>query len=198
MSLSEVSPLIKEWLRLGLRWHYVHRKSYTTLNIPALDIVQVPQGEYSFKGNEGALITFLASFDSPLCGIRIEANPELDTDDFYTVNRLTALGLINAPFPFTGFQPPQTPAGIYAVASFKEWAWKDWLNLYVFNTDTVERHCLTWQAIVAVLDDIRPLERPPGAEPPKHVPGEDPSAAPRGEEEERRAWGTYPETGRRR
>jgi hypothetical protein len=42
---------------------------------------------------------------------------------------------------------------------YKEWAWKDWMRLYVFNADSVPHTCLGFAYTIAMLNEPRPDNR---------------------------------------
>ena len=159
MSLTGVSPLITDWMRLGLKWKYVWFPKVGPFTIPAGGQVQLPSQDYTFSAPEGILLTFYATFDHPNCGIRLECSPNLDTGDLFTAQLLLAGGISGQPFYITVFGPPATPPGIYAIMESKEWPWKEWMRLYVINNDSVPHTCLGYAYTIATLDEPRPDDR---------------------------------------
>jgi len=159
LSLTGVSPLITDWMRLGLKWKYIWYPKMGPFTIPARGQVQLPSQDYTFTAPEGVAITFNGLFDHPNCGIRLECSPNLDTSDLFTVQQFLSLGLNALPFYVTAFAPPATPPGIYVIMQSKEWAWKEWARLYVINNDSVPHTCLGFAYFIAILDEPRPDER---------------------------------------
>jgi len=155
MSLTGVSPLVTSWMEQGLEWRYFWRPVVRPFTIPAKGQIQVPSEGYTFSAPEGILMTFNAGFDHPNCGIRFEAHPELDTGSTFTVNNLE-VGLSNMPgFYLTALVPPQTPPGIYTASQNKEWPWKEWTRLYVFNPDSIDHKCLFYAYTMLMLKEPR-------------------------------------------
>lgn len=159
MSLTGVSPLIKNWIELGLEWRWFWRPILRPFTIPAKGHVQVPSEAYTFSAPEGVLLTFSAGFDHPDCGIRFETHPELDTGDVFTVTRLTGVGLANMPFYVVAFVPPASLPGVFTIAQNKEWPWTEWARLYVINTGSVPHRCLAYAYTMALLKEPRPAAR---------------------------------------
>ena len=155
MSLTTISPLIMDWMRNGLKWKYVWQPVYRSLTIPALGQVQLPQGDFIYKAPEGIATTFGAMFDHPSCGIRFNT-PQLDTGDVFTVNNIDALGTYNGPWFVEANIPPHTADGTYTILQYKEWAWTDWAELYLINTDSVDHTCYTFAYTLALLLEERP------------------------------------------
>lgn len=158
MSLTGVSPLITSWIELGLewRWHWIPvRRPFA---IPANGQVQIPSEAHAFRAPEGVLLTFNAAFDHPDCGIRYEAYPELDTEDFFTISRFVGLGASNMPFYITTLIPPASPPGLFSIVQSKEWPWTEWARLYVINTDSVPHTCFAYGYTMALLKEPRPKE----------------------------------------
>ena len=159
MSLTGVSPLIADWMRLKLKWMYHWHPVVQPFTIPANGSVQVPAEDYIFAAPEGVGLTFAGTFDHPACGIRTEFNPELDTETAFTVNTMILLGTVNAPWFVFGLVPPQTAPGVYGVFNYKEWPWTEWMRLSVFNTDDVPHRCLAYAYTIATLREPRPDDR---------------------------------------
>lgn len=151
--MSEVSPLIVDWIEKGLNWYYVFPTPPVTA-IPLLPGQMLRIANYDKKdGPEGALIHFNAFFDSPLCGTRLESGPGLDTGRALTVNLLVTGGLT---VPTAGSKvyariPPATPAGLYGMHVEKEWVWKEYCRIYIFNTDVVPHVCISFGYTMVIL-----------------------------------------------
>ena len=158
MSLTTFSPLVMDWIKNGLKWKYVWQPVYRPLTIPANGQVQLPQGDFIYKASEGVAITFGAMFDHPDCGIRFNT-PQLDTGDIFTVNNISALGTYNQPWFVEANVPPQTIDGTYTILQYKEWAWTDWAELYLINTDSVDHICYTFAYTLALLLESRPPDK---------------------------------------
>lgn len=159
MSLTGVSPLITDWMRLGLKWKYIWFPKTGPFTIMPSGQVQLPSQDYTFSAPEGILLTLNAGFDHPNCGIRLECSPNLDTEDFFTAQRFLSVGNVGLPFFITAIGPPVTLPGIYGMLQNKEWGWKEWMRLYVFNADSVPHICLFFAYTLAVLDEPRPDDR---------------------------------------
>ncbi len=121
--------------------------------LPANSQVQIPSKKYTFNGPEGTLLTLNGVFDHPSCGIRGETKEQLDTEEIFTVDLMTAVGFYNADLYITSLIPPRTMDGIYAISMQKEWPWTEWARLYVFNTDSVAHICFKYSYTMAVLKD---------------------------------------------
>ena len=146
-------------MRLGLKWKYVWFPKVGPFTIPAGGQVQLPSQDYTFLAPEGILLTFVGAFDHPNCGIRLECSPNLDTGDFFTIQQLASGGFNTQPFYITSFMPPTTSPGTYVIALSKEFGWKEWMRLYIFNADSMPHSCLTFGYTVATLDEPRPTNR---------------------------------------
>lgn len=155
MSLTGISPLITDWMKNKLKWRYLWQPVYKPFTVPAKGQVQIPFGDRTFKYPEGVILSFSASFDSSCCGLRYETE-NLDTGKAVTVDNITALGALNEPFYVWAAQPPDTLQGVHYIANYKEWAWQNWFNLFVINTDSANHYCLNFQYAVAVLLEPRP------------------------------------------
>jgi len=154
MSLTGVSSLVTSWIEHGLEWRYFWRPAVKPFTIPAGGQVQIPSEGFTFKAPEGILRTFNAAFDHPACGIRFEAYPELDTREFFTVDTM-AIALSNMATYVTSLIPPQTPPGIYTIAQNKDWAWKEWTRLYLFNPDSIDHKCIGYAYTMLLLKEPR-------------------------------------------
>jgi len=146
-------------MRLGLKWKYIWFPKVGPFTIPARGQVQLPSQDFTFSAPEGILFNFNAGFDHPNCGIRLECHPNLDTENFFTVQLILSAGVNALPFYLTALAPPATPPGIYAIMESKEYPWKEWMRLYVFNADSVPHTCLFFAYTVAMLDEPRPDDR---------------------------------------
>jgi len=160
MSLSETSPLIKDWIKLGLKWHYIAQPDITPFPIPPLAHIQIPVvNPVNFEAFEGALKDYSAYFDNPSCGIRLECYPGIDTHNLFTVALAAAAGFSNQMFTAVyALIPPATPPGFFGVYFPNEWPWKGWLRLHVFNADVVPHTCIGLGYTIALLDEPRPEE----------------------------------------
>jgi hypothetical protein len=146
-------------MRLGLKWKYVWFPKIGPFTIPPGEQVQLPSQDYTFSAPEGVLLTFGGLFDHPQCGIRFECHPNLDTGSDFTVARISLLGTLNQPWFLAALIPPATLPGQYVITQYKEWGWKEWMRLYVFNADSVPHTCLGFAYTIATLDEPRPDDR---------------------------------------
>lgn len=155
MSLTPASPLIVSWMEKGLEWRYFWNPVMRPFTIPANGQVQVPSERYTFTAPEGTLVSFSAAFDHPACGWRIEFDPEFDTGITFTVNNAYLLGTLNQPWGVFSTVPPQTPPGLYGLTIYKELSWKNWMRLYLLNTDSIDHRCIGYAFDVALLKEPR-------------------------------------------
>jgi len=105
---------------------------------------------------EGVLTHGIAAFDSPNCGMRIRADPDLDTARTQTI-ATTILG--------GGYTPnnilwatisPTTLSGLYSINLVRALPWLNFIEFFMFNTDTVDHAFITGGYILAVLTEERP------------------------------------------
>lgn len=156
MSLTGVSPLIADWMRLKLKWMYHFHPVQRPFTIPAGREVRVPFEDYVFTAPEGTIFNFGGLFDDPSCGIKLEAHPELETGLTFTVSNAFVVGTLNAPWFFFGMVPPQVAPGTYGILNYKEWPWTEWMRISVFNPDSVPHTCLGYGYTIATLQEPRP------------------------------------------
>ena len=155
--MSGWNPQIADWMNQGLEWQYIDQSVMRIFEIPAKSQFQLPVEKFTFNYPEGVLLHFSGGFDHPSCGIRIEADPEFDTGDFFTVNNI-ALGATHSEILVYALVPPTTPPGMYGVRILSPWIWKKWLRLYLFNTDSVPHRVIAHGYHIAVLKEERPKE----------------------------------------
>jgi len=155
--MSALLPQINEWDRLGLDWTYLDEAKYAPITIPAKGQIQLPRGDYIFRYPEGVIIQFSALFDHPLCGWRLEAHPGLDTGDVFTIGNV-AIGLTRPEVLSYVSIPPVTPPGVFLIRICGPWVFKEWLRIYVINTDVVSHRLLGHSYHMAVLKEERPKE----------------------------------------
>ena len=153
--MSAWPPQINDWQELGLDWTYLDESKYYRVNIPAEGQVQLPIDQYTFKYPEGVLIEFSALFEHPNCGWRLEMNPELDTGDVFTVTNI-ALGLTAPEVLSYARLPPDMPAGLYLIRIPGPWFFKDWMRMYLINSDTSDHRAIGHAYHLAVLKEPRP------------------------------------------
>lgn len=153
--MSGWSPQIADWMNLGLDWQYIDQTIMRILDIPAKSQFQLPRGEFTFNYPEGVLIQFSAGFDHPSCGIRIESGPNFDTREFFTVNNASFAGITLPDILVYGILPPITPIGVYTIRIGSPWVWKNYLKLYLINTDSIPHRMLGHGYHIAVLKDPR-------------------------------------------
>jgi len=154
MSMPAVAS---DWLSKKLNWGYVTQSRIGKTLLQPGEMLQLPSAEYIFKYPEGVLLQFSAGFDHPYCGIRIEQNPDLDTEENMTVAN-TSLGLSRPEILVYTTTPPDSPPGWYSIRACSQWVFKDWMRLYVFNSDTVPHYMMGHSYMIAVLKEERPDE----------------------------------------
>jgi len=152
--MSGWNPQIADWMSLGLEWQYLDQTILRPFELPAKGQRQLPVEDFTFKYPEGVLLQFTGGFDHPSCGIRIESEPEFDTDTFFTVNNL-ALGATRPEILVYATIPPVTPPGLYGLRILSPWVWKKWLRLYLFNPDSIPHRVLFHGYHIAVLKEPR-------------------------------------------
>jgi len=135
----------------GLEWQYINQTVMRPLTIEGNDQFQLPRSDYTFSYPEGVIIQFSAMFDHPKCGLRIESYPNFDTGTFFTVNNFNMLGMNRMDLLVYTAVPPITPAGTYTMRIGSPWSWRDWLRLYLVNTDTVQHKLLAHGYHIAVV-----------------------------------------------
>lgn len=152
--MSGWNPQIADWMSHGLKWQYIDHSKMRIFEIPANSQVQLPTEGHTFSYPEGVNLHFTGAFDHPSCGIRMEAYPEFDTGDFFTVNNI-ASGLSRSEILVYAMVPPATPPGWYSVRVPSAWVWEKWMRLYLFNTDSVPHRVLGHGYHIAVLREPR-------------------------------------------
>jgi len=152
--MSGWNPQIADWMTRGLEWQYIDRTIMRQFTIDENSQFQLPRDDYTFSYPEGVLIQFSAAFDHPLCGIRIEAEPNFDTGTIFTANQMT-IGVTPPDILVYAMQPPVMPPGMYGVRVGSPWAWKTWLRIYLINTDSVPHRVMGHGYHMAVLRDPR-------------------------------------------
>lgn len=154
--------LIENWITQGMKWVHVTQISIKSFDILAGQTIQIPNEKYTFNYPEGVILVYDAFFDHPKCGIRIESEPNFDTKDKLTIeNKLK--GLTRPENIIYTLIPPDTPPGQYGIRLLSPWIWQKYLNLYVFNNDSITHTCLGYEYYIAVSREarrfgIRPLE----------------------------------------
>ena len=133
-------PQVADWMRDGLDWIYAKQATFRVFELGPGEMRQVPTG-HTYRAPEGVILQFSGGFSHPKCGIRIEVAPELDTEDFFTVEAI-ALGLNLPEALIYAMVPPTAPPGWYGIRIISPWVWRDWCRLYLFNADTVPHRCM--------------------------------------------------------
>jgi hypothetical protein len=108
------------------------------------------------KFPEGVFIMGGVGFDSSMCGIRMEAGPNLDTERTFTIGTLILMNVVSPNVAYWVSVPPTAPVGFYTLFVPKEWAWTEFFRLWIYNDDTVEHTCLGGGYTLAVLEKARP------------------------------------------
>lgn len=148
--MSVASPLIADWIKQGLKWRY----SYFTRAVP----YTLAPGEmykiHEYKQIEGIFIDGNIAFDSPDCGMRLRAAPNLDTARTHLI-RTYMLGATRPNVAFWAEIPPSTPPGVYMITVKKEWPWFNYFEIYIFNDDVVPHTFLGGGYTSALLEQSR-------------------------------------------
>lgn len=132
--MSIVSPLVAEWISKGIKWTYSTFPKKKPFTIPPNSKYQI---ESTFKAPVGSLIYMTAAFNSPMGGISMESDPNLDFGMINSVINGIYAGNTSPNGLTYVTVPPTTPDGYYVIHSHKEWPWLHWAKLYVINTDPV-------------------------------------------------------------
>jgi len=147
-----VSPLIADWIKNKLRWRYIYSPVFRPTTLSPGQMLRISEHRHP----EGVFVLGGAAFDSPMCGVRLEAAPRLDTERNFTLNTIIGTGLTSPNVGYWVAMPPTTPPGVYVLHVFKEWDWLDFFRLYVYNNDTVPHTYLFGGYTLAVLLKPRP------------------------------------------
>lgn len=155
MSIAQV-PEIAEWIKLGLNYMYIDPTIIGTRAVPADGQLQLPIEEFTFNYPEIVLLEFVATFDSPKCGIRIEADPSFDTEEFWTIENMVDGGLQRVDKMVYATLPPYSPLGRFSIRTAYCLMLQDWMRLYLINTDSEDHNVLSHGYRIAVLRQKRP------------------------------------------
>ena len=155
MSIAQV-PEIAEWINLGLNYMYIDPTIIGTREIPAGGQLQLPIEAFTFNYPEIVLLEFVATFDSPKCGIRIEGDPSFDTEEFWTVDNMVSGGLQRVDKMVYATLPPYSPLGRFSIRTAYCIILQDWMRLYLINSDTEPHNVLSHGYRIAVLRQKRP------------------------------------------
>lgn len=147
--MVDVGTILADWRKEGLRWKNIFA--------PIIRPITFTQERKIFDSEthvptltEGFLYVFSAVFDHPLCGIRIESYPEMDSQDSFTIQNLLIGMSRYDPWLYVK-APPDNPPGIYSIRRQKDWWFPKWLRLYLINTDRGVAHtCLGYGYMLAV------------------------------------------------
>jgi hypothetical protein len=138
--MSVLCPKIVQWDQEGKTWGYVEGVQTRPFNIRPGEFKQVPYDKYYFETREGVLLSYRAAFDHPKCGIRIELENGMDTDDNWTIENMTKGINEFDPIVYTRI-PPDTPPGYFYIRTVAQANFKDRMGLHVFNSDTRNHRC---------------------------------------------------------
>ena len=155
MSIAQV-PEIAEWINLGLNYMYIDPTIIGTRSVPANGQLQLPIEDFTFHYPEIVLMEFVATFDSPKCGIRVEGDPSFDTEEFWTVDNMVSGGLQRVDKMVYATLPPYSPLGRFSVRTAYCIMLQDWMRLYLINTDSEDHNVLSHGYRIAVLRQERP------------------------------------------
>ncbi len=147
------APSITNWIENKLPWKWVYS--------PVTKRILIPAGkEILFKKHihpEGVLAHAIGAFDSPNCGMRLRAAPDLDTGRTRTIaNTVLGGGYIPNRIWWASI-PPTTLPGIYMLNLVREVPWMKFIEFYMFNADTVPHTFISGGYTMAVLLNERPI-----------------------------------------
>jgi len=145
-----VSPnpgLIASWIERKLPWKWVYSPTQKILTIKAGEEIMIRRHDHP----EGVLTHALGVFDSPKCGIRLRAEPALDTMRTQTISTVLEGGGYRTNMVAWVSIPPTTPAGIYIMNYVREVPWTKFIEFWAYNTDSVPHRLLLGGYVLAVL-----------------------------------------------
>jgi len=119
-------------------------------------MIQLPTEDFTFKYPEIIVLHFTVGFDHSNCGLRIEGNPDLDTEQTFTIQNAMLGGITFPELLIYCRVPPTTLLGYYQMRVCSAWVFQDWLRLYAFNADTIPHRFYGHSYHVAVLKEPRP------------------------------------------
>lgn len=154
--MSVVSPLIVNWIDKGYKWKYIYNPVTRVRPIPRNGDIEIAHYEYP----EGSLILLGAFFDNPLCGVRMEADPKVDTERTHSIANFILAGLTAPNVGEFVTIPPTTPAGVFGIHIMKEWPWQSWCKIHIFNSDLAAAHNflgLGYTMVVIEKDQVRKI-----------------------------------------
>lgn len=149
------SPVLNRWLKEGKSWQLIYQPFVVPLPIPPNTHLQMPQPTpVTFQAEEGTLLNFGACFDNPICGIRLETSQGLDSGETISVVNALTIGVQPQGLPITVAVPPVSAPGHFCINVGKEWTWKGWCRIYLFNPDAVTHNCILLAYVMAVLNRV--------------------------------------------
>jgi len=133
--MSDASyPVVADWRKEDIDYVWTWQPTEKARTISAGQDLKVFSSQEHKPFSEGVLEIFSGTFDSPLCGVRVESNNNYDTGHVHTVqNVAVAFGLHEDLFARI---PPTIPYGLYMVTRDWPFYFREWVNLYLFNGDT--------------------------------------------------------------
>ena len=144
-----------DWIKNKWEWMHVYAPKMKPTILKPKEMLKIS----THKHPEGVLISGEAAFDSPMCGVRIRAEPGLDTARTFVLNYLIASGLTEPNNLIFTAIPPKTPPGVFVMHTLREWAFKNLFELYVFNDDTVPHTYLMGDYVLEALVKERPTPK---------------------------------------
>jgi len=145
--LSSVPSLISSWIERKLSWKWVYSPTQKPLVIPAGKEIRIRRHDHP----EGVLTHALGVFDSPACGVRLRAEPTLDTMRTQTISTVLQGGGYRTNMVAWVSIPPTTPPGIYIMNYVREVPWTNFVEFWVYNTDSVPHRLILGGYVLAVL-----------------------------------------------
>ncbi len=150
--MSASSGLIANWVENKLPWKWVYSPVLKSRTLAPGEEIKFSQ----HKHPEGMLTHAIVAFDSPQCGIRLKADPDLDTGRTQTINTMILSGGYTPTRTAWASIPPTTPQGIYILKYVSETPWLNFLESYIFNNDTIPHRYISGGYVMAVLTKERP------------------------------------------
>ena len=140
--MSSPFPIINRWQEEGLVWRYIFHSRIAPLQIRANGEVDLTYDEYRYRYPELFIVAASGVFDHPSCGIRLMTEPNFDTEDFFTIDKIMVGIARSEPLVYASV-PPETPPGIFIIRVPSFWKGEEYLKISVINTDSAPHTCIS-------------------------------------------------------
>jgi len=154
--MSVVSPLINDWIKNKLKWTYTFQPVLGPFTLRPGQKRQIPLEDFIFRAPEGTLVFMSVMFDDPQGGMSMESEPNLDFGVVNTIINNLASGHTVPSVMTHARVPPDTPAGLFSLASLHEWPWLEWCKLFIINGSATQAiRCIGFGYTMAYLTEPR-------------------------------------------